>query len=159
MSEEGLEGLLLQPVILDSLLGSSYVVHLYIQAFIWTSEVFKRLKICHHEFLDKIQSLSVTIKGFVEGRAVLIWSEKGRGLASKGLIAVRGRRRRGVCLCTCVSVASWETGRKQDLKLQQHPVPPSPSSPLLTPPPMAVYASLPASQCRKKVGERWIRSV
>lgn len=59
-------------------------------------------------------------KGGSEGGA---WQQEG-GPGGGG-----GGDEEGGCLCTCVSVAPWEKGRKQDLKVKQHPVNPPPPIP------------------------------
>lgn len=96
------------------------------------------------------QKVCATIKGFVRRRAatkkgedLYLFGQKGGG-SGAGLGSRRagggggGGDEEGGCLCTCVRVAPWEKGRKQDLKLKQHPVNPPP--PPLLPHPRSVYA-------------------
>lgn len=99
------------------------------------------------------QKVCATIKGFVRRRAatkkgeeLYLFGQKGGGSRGGAWQQEGGRRgggggdEEGGCLCTCVRVAPWETGRKQDLKLKQHPAnPPPPPHPLL-PHPRSVYA-------------------
>lgn len=67
------------------------------------------------------------------GTAVHIWAEERRGRGwGLGLVVRRKVEGRwgGVRWCTCVRVASWEKGRKQDLEVKQHPVSPPRAPPI-----------------------------
>ncbi len=101
------------------------------------SVLFNLLKLLRDQQSQEVRS---TIKGFVwrgvapkkRGKSCTNLGKRGDGVrvglgsvqAGVEVVEMGGRS-----LCTCIRAASWEKGRKQDLKLKQHPVaaPPPPS--------------------------------
>lgn len=111
------------------------------------------------------QKVCATIKGFVRRRAatkkgeeLYLFGQKGGGSRGGAWQQEGGRRgggggdEEGGCLCTCVRVAPWETGRKQDLKLKQHPANPHPPSSPAPPPSQKCLCCFPAP-----LGRKWER--